>query len=530
MINSGSLDDNNGKAASRFYSNFLGVVDQVGTSHRKQRCSARHREARGGDICDSAMPREIITVQVGQCGNQIGCRFWELALKEHAAYNTKARYDEALSSFFQNVDSRHDQPLSLPVGDGRGAIRALKARAVVVDMEEGVTNELLSGHMRDVFDTKQFITGQSGSGNNWACGSHHYGPMYRDVLLDAVRKQAEDCDSLQGFMLLHSLGGGTGSGLGSYMLGALADEFPDVYRFSVSVFPSEDDDVVTSPYNAMLSCAALAEHADCVMPVENQALMDIVTSIYDTSDVNTRRGSSLTGVDGGDVSGHGGRPWDAMNGIAANLLLNLTAGMRFDGALNVDINEVTTNLVPFPKMHFLLSSMSPATVSADKGKTVPAPRTMDQIFTEVFGRDRQLAQVDPRRSTYLACALMMRGAVTVSDANRNVERLRKGLRMAHWVSDGFKVGLCDRPPTGTPYSALCLANNCAMRKPLDAMTSRFQKLRKRNLYVHHYGEFMSIDDMDLAAMSIGDLADEYGRVDTMTPPETVPSIQPLGVR
>ena len=181
------------------------------------------------------MPREIITVQVGQCGNQIGCRFWELALKEHAAYNTKARYDEALSSFFQNVDSRGDAPVSLPVGDGRGAIRALKARAVVVDMEEGVTNELLSGHMRDVFDTKQFITGQSGSGNNWACGSHHYGPMYRDTLLEAVRRQAEDADSLQIFCCCTHWAW-HGFRLGSYMLGALADEYPDVYRFSVSVF------------------------------------------------------------------------------------------------------------------------------------------------------------------------------------------------------------------------------------------------------------------------------------------------------
>ena len=148
----------------------------------------------------------------------------------------------------------------------------------------------------------------------------------------------------------------------------------------------------------------------------------------------------------------------------------------------------------------------------------------------MFGRDRQLAAVDPRRSTYLACALMMRGAVTVSDASRNVDRLRKGLRMAHWVSDGFKVGLCDRAPTGTPYSALCLANNCAMRKPLDAMTSRFQKLRRRNLYVHHYGEFMEIDDMDAAAGTIADLAEEYARVDAAAPPETVPSIRPLGVR
>ncbi len=453
-------------------------------------------------------------------------------MKEHAAYNTKARYDDALSSFFQNVDTRHEPAIKFPVGDGKGSIRALKARAVVVDMEEGVTNELLSGPMRDVFDTKQFITGQSGSGNNWACGSHHYGPMYRDTLLEAVRRQAEDADSLQSFLLLHSLGGGTGSGLGSYMLGALADEYPDVYRFSVSVFPSEDDDVVTSPYNAMLSCAALAEHADCVMPVENQALMDIVTSIQSKS-LGSQRGSSLSGLDSGDVggrAGHGGKPWDGMNGIAANLLLNLTAGMRFDGSLNVDINEITTNLVPFPKLHFLLSSMSPVAVSADKGRNIPAPRTMDQIFTEVFGRDRQLASVDPRRSTYLACALMLRGGVNISDANRNVERLRRGLKMAHWVSDGFKVGLCDRAPVGTPYSALCLANNCAMQRPLDAMNERFGKLRKRNVYLHHYTEYMDLADIDGAAECIQDLGAEYGRLDIARVPDTVPSIEPLGIR
>lgn len=488
---------------------------------------------------------------MGQCGNQIGCRFWELALKEHAAFNTKARYDDALSSFFANVDVRQHPALRLPVGDGRGAIRALKARAVVVDMEEGVTNALLSGPMRDVFDTAQFITGQSGSGNNWARGSRHYGPMYHEQLLEAVRRQAEDADSLQSFLLLHSLGGGTGSGLGSYLLMALADEYPDVYRFSVSVFPSQDDDVITSPYNAMLSCAALAEHADCVMPVENQALMDIVTSIETKSGTGTgpgasggapaarrddnavKRGSSLSGVDGGDVrgrAGHGGTPWDGMNGIAANLLLNLTAGMRFDGALNVDINEITMNLVPFPRLHFLLSSMSPVVVPADRGRMAPVPRTMDQIFTEVFGRDRQLASVDPRRSTYLACALLLRGAVNISDANRNVERLRRGLKMAHWVSDGFKVGLCDRAPVGVPYSALCLANNAAIQKPLNAMCERYKKLRKRNVYLHHYTEYMDLADIDSAAVSIEELAAEYGCVDAARAPDTVPSIAPLGIR
>ncbi len=45
------------------------------------------------------MPRELVTIQVGQCGNQIGCRFWELALREHAAYNAKGVFDDALSRF-----------------------------------------------------------------------------------------------------------------------------------------------------------------------------------------------------------------------------------------------------------------------------------------------------------------------------------------------------------------------------------------------------------------------------------------------
>ena len=46
-------------------------------------------------------------------------------------------------------------------------------------------------------------------------------------------------------------------------------------RFTTSVFPSTDDDVVTSPYNALLSLARLAEHADCVLPVDNAALQGI---------------------------------------------------------------------------------------------------------------------------------------------------------------------------------------------------------------------------------------------------------------
>jgi len=51
------------------------------------------------------MPRELVTVQVGQCGNQIGCRFWELALREHATYNQGGVYDDALSRWKPSATS-----------------------------------------------------------------------------------------------------------------------------------------------------------------------------------------------------------------------------------------------------------------------------------------------------------------------------------------------------------------------------------------------------------------------------------------
>ena len=76
----------------------------------------------------------------------------------------------------------------------------------------------------------------------------------------------------------------------------LQDEFPEAYRFAISVFPSEDDDVITSPYNAMLSLAELTEHADAVFPLENQALMDMCSLVQARSGpANSQPSSLLTG-------------------------------------------------------------------------------------------------------------------------------------------------------------------------------------------------------------------------------------------
>ena len=151
-----------------------------------------------------AMAQNIV-VQVGQCGSQIGCRFWDLALREHASLMSptnakKCIYDASLSAFFRNVDETKSTSLPYP-----SPLRTLKARAVLVDMEEGVLRSILASPLRDLFDGEQFIRDVSGAGNNWAVGNRFYGGKYRNVLSEEIRRQAEQCDSLQSFMLIHSM-------------------------------------------------------------------------------------------------------------------------------------------------------------------------------------------------------------------------------------------------------------------------------------------------------------------------------------
>jgi tubulin beta len=72
--------------------------------------------------------------------------------------------------------------------------------------------------------------------------------------LDVVRKEAEGCDCLQGFQITHSLGGGTGSGMGTLLISKVREEYPDRIMETFSVFPSPKvSDTVVEPYNATLS-------------------------------------------------------------------------------------------------------------------------------------------------------------------------------------------------------------------------------------------------------------------------------------
>ncbi|KAI9204176.1 Tubulin/FtsZ family, GTPase domain-containing protein [Polychytrium aggregatum] len=428
---------------------------------------------------------ECVVVQVGQCGNQIGSRFWDLILHEHAKHNRSATYDESFAAFFKNKDSS-----GTAIGYGQ-KVSYLEARGLLVDMEEGVVGQVLKSRIGELFSHNQIVTSNSGSGNNWAVGYAVYGPEYRERLLDALRIEAEQCDSLQSYFLINSIGGGTGSGLGSYMVEMLEDNFPRVQRFASVLCPSANDDVVTSPYNSILSYSKLIDHAECILPIENQALADICDRVGSFAGSHGRPkreaikpGSAIT-----DSLGTGSRPsnFDAMNNIAANLLINLTSSMRFEGSLNVDLNDITTNLVPFPRLKCLISSMAPLYVAADHAVY---SRNMDQMFTDCFQRDSHLLKVDPKSGVYLGCGLITRGDIELSDLRRNIERIRPTLKFPVWNTENWKTGVCAIPPAGQPRCVLQVSNNTCVQTSLKSMVERFTKLYRRRVRLNRNSEIV----------------------------------------
>ena len=111
-------------------------------------------------------------------------------------------------------------------------------RAVLVDLEPGTMDSVRSGPFGQIFRPDNFVFGQSGAGNNWAKGHYTEGAELVDSVLDMVRKEAEGCDCLQGFQLTHSLGGGTGSGMGTLLISKIREEYPDRIMNTFSVVPS----------------------------------------------------------------------------------------------------------------------------------------------------------------------------------------------------------------------------------------------------------------------------------------------------
>jgi len=464
------------------------------------------------------MVREIIHVQVGQCGNQVGNAFWEGVCHEHQINSKTGNYEiekakesmkAAGKTFGQDAN---DRITNADVYFQRKAhnknVWDFIPRGVCVDLEPGTIGEIKS-NKREFFKGQNLLNANNGAGNNWAKGHYTEGAELVDNVLDAVRKEMECADSPQGFQLFHSLGGGTGSGMGTLLLLKIRDAYPDKITTTYSCFPSPQvSDTVVEPYNAVLSSHQLLENADETFVIDNEALFNI--------------GKNILGM-GGPQSDKK-KAFNTLNPLIAKVTLGITSSMRFPGTLNQDLRKLGVNLVPFPRLHFFLVSEAP--LKADRKINLNAA----ELTSQAISQSNYFSNVKPADGKALAVSLTYRGPLKASEVDKEVKKMQTEDRVhsdlfVEWIPNNIKSAIVSQSGSHfvTPKEAnvdgyweesLCsatyLANTTALKGIFQRLATQFGAMYKRKAFLHWYkGEGMDEMEFQEADKNVRDLITEY---------------------
>jgi|Transcript_8497 tubulin alpha len=430
--------------------------------------------------------REVISIHVGQGGVQVGNACWELYCLEHGIQPDGRvdgpHEDDAFSTFFNEA------------GNGKYV-----PRCCFIDLEPSVVDEVRTGTYRKLFHPDQLITGKEDAANNYARGHYTVGKELVDTCMDKIRKLADQCSGLQGFLVFQSVGGGTGSGFGSLLLEHLSNDYGKKSKLDFCVYPSPLlATSVVEPYNSVLSTHSLLEHADVAFMLDNEAIYDIC--------------KRSLGIE---------QPtYTNLNRLIAQVISSLTASLRFDGALNVDMNEFQTNLVPYPRIHFMLCSYAPV-ISVEKA--YHEKLSVSELTNAVFEPQNMMAKCDPRHGKYMACCLMYRGDVVPREVSTAVSTIKQksSVQFVDWCPTGFKCGINYQPPTQVPGGdlaqvnrALCMiSNTTAIAEVFSRIDHKFDLMYSKRAFVHWFvGEGMEEGEFSEAREDLAALEKDYEEV------------------
>ncbi|KND88023.1 Tubulin beta-2 chain [Tolypocladium ophioglossoides CBS 100239] len=431
--------------------------------------------------------REIVHLQTGQCGNQIGTAFWQTISGEHGldrngVYEGDSELQlERVSVYFNEASSNKYVP-----------------RAVLVDLEPGTMDSVRAGPLGQLFRPDNFVFGQAGAGNNWAKGHYTEGAELVDQVIDVVRREAEGCDCLQGFQITHSLGGGTGSGMGTLLLSKIREEFPDRMMATFSVVPSAKvSDTVVEPYNATLSVHQLVENSDATFCIDNEALHDIC-----------RRTLKLPNPTHTDL-----------NHLISAVMSGVSTSLRFPGQLNSDLRKMCVNLVPFPRLHFFMVGFAPLTGrGAASFRAVSVPELTQQLLDP----RNMMAGSDFRNGRFLTCSAIFRGKMAMRDVEEQMRKAqdRNSSYFVDWIPHNVQTALCAVPPKGLKMSSTFVGNSTAIQDIFKRVGEQFTAMFRRKAFLHWYTS-EGMDEMEFteAESNMNDLVSEYQQYQVATADE-----------
>ncbi|KAM9394419.1 tubulin gamma-1 chain isoform 1-T1 [Pholidichthys leucotaenia] len=435
------------------------------------------------------MPREIITLQLGQCGNQIGFEFWKKLCAEHGISPEGIVEEFATEGtdrkdvFFYQADDEHYIP-----------------RAVLLDLEPRVIHSILNSPYANLYNPENIYLSEhgGGAGNNWASG-YSQGKKIQEDIFDIIDREADGSDSLEGFVLCHSIAGGTGSGLGSYLLEKLNDRYPKKLVQTYSVFPNQDEmsDVVVQPYNSLLTLKRLTQNADCVVVLDNTALNRIATDRLHIQNPS----------------------FSQINQLVSTIMSASTTTLRYPGYMNNDLIGLIASLIPTPRLHFLMTGYTPLTTdqsvaSVRKTTVLDVMRRLLQPKNVMVstGRERQPSHC------YIAILNIIQGEVDPTQVHKSLQRIRerKLASFIPWGPASIQVALSRKSPylpSAHRVSGLMMANHTSISSLFERTLRQYDKLRKREAFLEQFRKediFKdNFDELDNSREVVQQLVDEY---------------------
>ncbi|XP_026474348.1 tubulin alpha-1 chain-like [Ctenocephalides felis] len=432
--------------------------------------------------------RECISIHVGQAGVQMGNSCWELYCLEHDIQPDgqmpadKTGVENSFGTFFSETGSGKYVP-----------------RAIFVDLEPSVIDEVRTGTYKQLYHPEQLLTGKEDAANNYARGHYTVGKEMADAVLDRIRKLADQCSGLQGFLIFHSFGGGTGSGFTSLLMERLSVDYGKKSKLQFAIYPAPQVSTsVVEPYNSILTTHTTLDHSDCAFMVDNEAIYDIC-----------KRNLGIP------------RPnYSNLNRMVSQVVSSITTSLRFSGAINVDLNEFQTNLVPYPRIHFPLVTYAPI-LSAERAYHEQI--SVAEITSACFEPANQMVKCDPRHGKYMACCMLYRGDIVPKDVNTAIATIKskKNINFVDWCPTGFKVGINCQPPTLVPGAnlakvqrAVCmLSNTTAIAEAWSRLNHKFDLMYAKRAFVHWYvGEGMEEGEFSEAREDLAALEKDYEEV------------------
>ncbi|KAL1862299.1 gamma-tubulin [Paecilomyces lecythidis] len=379
------------------------------------------------------------------------------------------------------------------------AVRAGCIRAYGEDAGERVINAIQTGPYRNIYNPENFFIGQQGigAGNNWAAG-YAAGEVVQEEIFDMIDREADGSDSLEGFMLLHSIAGGTGSGLGSFILERMNDRFPKKLIQTYSVFPdTQSADVVVNPYNSLLAMRRLTQNADSVVVLDNGALSRIVADRLHVQEPSFQQ----------------------TNQLVSTVMSASTTTLRYPGYMHNDLVGITASLIPTPRSHFLITSYTPFTGdNIEQAKTVRKTTVLDVMRRLLQPKNRMVSITPSKSSCYISILNIIQGEADPTDVHKSLLRIRER-RLASFIPWGpasIQVALSKKSPYiqhTHRVSGLMLANHTSVATLFKRIVQQYDRLRKRNAFLEQYKKEAPFSDglgeFDEARSVVVDLVGEY---------------------